>query len=152
MAYNTQYYSTEGGGDYKAFLEHFKKQAEGTDRPLVFNTRVNCTVFKNARTGRGHLILVNTRKDSGTTKNGERVTKLEIVDPNEAERRRALSEAVRDEVEVTKEADQETSVHSALGGRKRRTNTQRADSSRNSKSATAVTKSKIRRVKDVFDD
>ena len=107
MAYNTHYYSTDGGGDYKAFLDHFKKQAEGRDKPLMFNTRVNCTVFKKAKAGRGHLVLVNTRKSDGTTKNGERTNKLEVVDPNEAERRHALSEAVREEVEVTKEAEKE---------------------------------------------
>ena len=149
MAYNTHYYSTDGGGDYKAFLDHFKKQAEGSDKPLMFNTRVNCTVFKKAKSGRGHLVLVNTRKCDGTTKNGERTNKLEVVDPNEAERRRALSEAVREEVEVTKEAEKEKNAHSALGSRKRRTTTH-TDSSR--KNALVATKSKIKRVKDIFDD
>ena len=89
---------------------------------------------------------VNTCKSDGTTKNGEGVTKLEVVDPNEAERRRALAEVVREELEITKEAGKDKNVHSALGSRKRRTNT-RTDSSK--KGALSAAKSKIKRVKDI---
>ena len=135
-----KYYSTEGGSDYKAFLEHFKKQAEGRDRSPLLNTyhsrrRSSCA---------GRLILVNTKKSNGATQNGDSTDKIEVVDPNEAERRRALSEAVREEVEVTKEVDSAKNAHFTQGSRKRRTP--------DNKSARAATKIKIKRVKDIFDD
>lgn len=138
------YYSAEGGGDYKAFLEHFKKQAEGLDRPVVFNTKNNFTTYGYSRAGRSHLILVNTKSKPSEQ---DKVHRLEIVDPNESERRRAVAEIVREEAEVTKGVEKLEKPHSRVGAHKRRTNTHH-----NNNTAIASVKSKIRRVKDVFDD
>ena len=139
MADTPKYYSTEGSSDYKAFLEHFKKQAEGSDRGPLFN--IYRSKRRSARVGR--LILVNTKKSHSDTSRDDS-DKIEVVDPNEAERRRALSEAVREEAEVTKEVDRVKNTHSAKGSRKRRTS--------DNKSVRAATKTKIKRVKDIFDD
>ena len=135
-----KYYSTDGSGDYKAFLEHFKRQAEGSDRLSLLNRQ--CSKVRSQR--RGRLILVNTKKSQGVTSHGDTTDKLEVVDPNEAERRRALSEVVREEAEVTKEVERVKNAHSAKGARKRRLDV--------NKSARAAAKTKIKRVRDIFDD
>jgi len=140
MNNDTRYYSTEGGGDYKAFLDHFKRQAEGTSRSRFLNT----SRAKRGGCARGRIILVNTKRASGTNAKGDSTAKLEVVDPNEAERRRALSEAVREQSELTKAVENLENTHSLPGARKKR--------SAHKGAATSVTKSKIRRIKDVFDD
>lgn len=143
MSREPDYYSTEGGEDYKAFLEHFKRQAETSSRPVLLNSRTGGIGFGRGRIGRGHLILVETGRNKGTTKNGTGFTKIESVDPNEAERRRAVDQAAKDESEMSKEAETMKYSHSTGGSRKRKTD---------SKGSTSKTKSKIQRAKDVFDD
>jgi len=141
MNNDARYYSTEGGGDYKAFIEHFKRQADGSSRSRFLNTASRA---KRGGCARGRIILVNTKRDSGTSIKGDSTAKIEVVDPNEAEKRRALSEAVREQTELTKAVEDLENTHSVPGTRKKRTAKKGA--------ATLVTKSKIRRVKDVFDD
>ncbi|NJL55214.1 hypothetical protein HC928_08520 [bacterium] len=153
MSTDSRYYSTEGGGDYKAFVDHFKRQAEGAAAPVMLNTRHIGRSFRNARAGRARLVLVDTKKDQGTTKKGELTGKLEIVDPNEAERRRALSEAAREEVAVDKERQKATSAHSAIGKRQRQSTSQaEPTAAKRQRSAIAVAKSRVKRVKDIFDE
>lgn len=151
---NTAYYSTEGGGDYKAFVDHFKKQAEGTRTAMLLNSISGAPAFRKTRAGRSRLILVDTRKDRGAMKNGEITGKIEIVDPNEAEKRRALGEAVREEMVLDKESKQLKTAHSVVGKRKTQTSSREGEpsSKRRQKSAIYVAKSKVKRVKDIFDE
>lgn len=144
MAFDPKYYSTEGNGDYKAFLDHFKKQAEGSYKPVLFGTKTGGVNYKKGKVGRGHLILVNT-KDNATTnkKNDGSMPKIEIVDPNEAVRRRAVTQAAKEESMVSKEVSSQGRSQSTPRGQKRKTD---------SSNSAAVKKSKIRRVKDIFDD
>ena len=77
----------------------------------------------------------------------DKVHRLEIVDPNESERRRAVAEVVGKEAEVAKGVEKLEKPHTRVGTHKRWTNT-----CHNNNTAIASVKSKIRRVKDVFDD
>lgn len=143
MAGYPEYYSTEGGGDYKAFLEHFKRQAEATAKPVLLNSRTSGIGFRRGKIGRGNMVLVETQKDMGTTKNGTQMSKIESVDPNEAERRRAVDEVVREEADISKVTETLKNAHSTSGKRKRKID---------NKGSSINIRSKIQRTKDVFDD
>jgi hypothetical protein len=113
---NTSYYATDGGFDYETFADHFMKQAEGENKPLLVQNMTNMATFsKSDNGGRGRIVLINTRKDNNKLAKGATVAKLEVIDPAEGARRRAVAEV------HNKEADKTTSTHSRTSKRKRNT-------------------------------
>jgi len=144
-----KYYSTEAGSDFRAFVEHFRRQADGSERPVIFHDKKSLTSVRNARANRSNLIMVKVRNDEGTTKSGAPVKKIEVVAPSEGEKKRAMAEIVREEVEMTKAVEDYENAQSAIGSRKRKTPSS-ADS-RPKQAATASATKKVRRIKDIFD-
>ena len=121
MAYRSAHYSTETSGDFKTFVDHFKRQAQGSDKAVFINNKPNMTSFGNTRANKSSLILVGLNKEIGSSKEGYPIAKVEVVDPSEGIRRRALSEAIRDENELTRTTDQCGNHHSMPAPRKRKT-------------------------------
>lgn len=137
MSLNTYFYALEGG-DYTAFLEHFRRQSRGQDKQHINRRGTRC------RTNR--LVLVNATPDKNTTTEGKTVPKLEIVDQNEAIRRRAESQMLNSEIAIKTHTDQ-PSGQSNTGPRKRRLPTKAVK-----KAAVSSTKAKVKRAKDAFDE
>lgn len=130
MSLHTYYYALEGG-DFSVFLDHFKKQADG-DKESIINRR---------KGRRGNLIVVDSTPDKASTKSGKDVPKLEVVTPNEANRRRAEAEVKSEEI---KTLTHQSPSQSTPTGRKRQVKLE--------KKATANSKAKVKRVKDAFDN
>ena len=137
------YFSLDGVVDYKKFLSHFQTQAEGKDKPVLFHAPNSwAKTTKNSKP----LVIVDLA-DSGGIKGGKsEKPKIEVVDPTEAERLRALGEMKREGKKTQNGVDNGIKgrpagpkSHSVSGigkGKKKRAN---------------KAYSKIKRAKDVFD-
>ena len=147
MANNTQFYALNGGLDYKTFLRHFEKQAEGTNRPQLINGITSSPWAKTK--GNGHLVLVDiSNGNEHPFAMGDSLPKLEIVDPSEAERRRAVSD-MQAELAVI-EGDNPSNKQTPKGNGKKRA-LSRA-SAKSGKIIESSVNAKVRRVKDIFDE
>ena len=139
---NTSYYATDGGFDYETFLDHFMKQAEGENKPMLVHNMTNAVTFqKSDSSGRGRIVLINTRKDNNKLAMGSSVAKLEVIDPAEGARRRAVAE-VHD-----KERESTAAGHSTSSKRKRNTSP-----TPQKKKKKAAKKSGTNHTGDIFDD
>lgn len=147
MTHNMAHYSTNGGVDYKAFLDHFRKQAEGTQGPMLVPSVHSGATVRNKR-GHVPLILVSLN-DNKHKPHPDNLPKLEVVDPNEAERMRAMSDLA---LEADPSKEDETTVLSHSMTRIGRKRTHNSNSQRKKKKQTAAVNSKIKRARDVFDD
>ena len=112
----TSYYATDGGFDYETFADHFLKQAEGENKPLLVHNMTNMATFsKSDNGGRGRIVLINTRKNKEKLAEGGTIAKLEVIDPTEGARRRAVAEV------HNKERGSTANLHSRASKRKRKT-------------------------------
>lgn len=142
--YKNNYYSLDGGLSYKTFLKHFKDQARGKQRRVIIpyngkNSRFNYPHVQSS------IVLVDLQ-DRNVKKEYEAETpKVEIVEPTEAERKRAVEEIRRD-----LEEEREVTTNRSISARN-------AHSSRNSRKRSSKkppsrgVSSRVKRTKDVFD-
>ena len=95
-----------------------------------------------------NLVLVKIKKKNhGSTKTGQITSKIEVVDPDIAEDRRAMAQLIRSEGELSNAVEAYQSTHSVPDSRKRKSHT----SSKNKKAQVKSVRTKINRVKDIFD-
>lgn len=139
------YYSTEGALNYNRFLNHFRNQAQGTGKPVIINAQRNppSRKMRNSKA----LVLVDTAERDGESKGSGSRPKVEIVDPNEAEKRRAVGEMAQQKKDQSRDATQKKAV-------KRRSNHPKQHSTagnRQVKRSSNSSGSKVKRVKDIFD-
>ena len=139
MSRTETHYSADMGGDIKAFINHFKKQAEGSERPFIISNRPCFTSVRNCRTSSPGLVLIDTRKVEEKEK-GHSEVRVEMIDPSEGARRRAMGEIVRQETEMSNMTDDYNKTHSPLNKRKRK-----------SKQIQQAVDKKIKRARDIFD-
>jgi hypothetical protein len=99
------------------------------------------TFQKSDSSERGRIVLINTRKDNNKLAMGSSVAKLEVIDPAEGARRRAVAE-VHD-----KERESTAAGHSTSGKQKRNTSP-----TPQTKKKKAVKKSGTNHTGDIFDD
>lgn len=128
----TNYYTLQGGVGYKAFLDHFKHQAEGqrqSDIRLVSNTVGQIQTNKGLR-----LRLVKLTSENAVND----IPKLEVIDPNEAVKNRAASELKR---EISDNAPPSANIAQSAVRRRRRKNI----------STTQAASKAVKRARDVFD-
>ena len=91
MADNAKYYSFNKGVDYDILLKHFKGQADGSVAPYLTSSRFhNKRTYANSHTRR--IIIVNKPKTNTKTTNEKDISTGDVIDPTEAQRRRALNE------------------------------------------------------------
>lgn len=143
-AHSNGYYATDGGLDYETFQKHFEKQSEGKITSMMMNNATSLTTLKKmTNTGRGRLVLISmTGKDKDIQAQGQNVGKLEVIDPTEAARRRAVDAAKEESVKYN---DFEDENHSSQGGQKRHKSPQ-------SKGGRKKVKATDNRARDIFDD
>lgn len=132
----TEYYTLQGGVGYKTFLDHFKHQAAGqhqaqiTVEPLYTGGRQK----RENRRSRLRLVKLATETTPSDT------PKVEVIDPNEAIKNRAVSQLKHnlagDNVTANSEAAQSTT-------RQRR---------RNNPGSKAAASKAVKRARDVFDN
>lgn len=145
MSNTDTHYSTEAGGDVKAFIAHFRRQAEGKENPIIINNRRSVTCVRNSRAVKSGLILVDISKENGNSGKGNDGPRVELIDLSEGTRRRAMGEIVREQTEMSNVTDNFKESHSSPSNRKRKTS-----SKKNQQIQQSVNK-KVKRVKDIFD-
>ena len=143
-AYDKKYISQNAGLSYNAFLRHFQDQAKGSASIRLLGksspTRGLKSKFATPLCHEG-FILVDTADKNISNKKGEVILRLEIVDPNELARRRALEDLSQQEqdkktaTEGTKTIKKRKRAHSSSNDRKTR-----VTNASNKKAATAVRK------------
>lgn len=151
MAYSDhKYYSTDGALSYNRLLKHFKDQANGARNVGLMSDH---GAIRDTRSGmrrprfRGSLVLVDMgdKKDT-VNQRGEHVPKVEVIDHTEADRRRAVAQATKENRQVNNGDVQKKpqSRNHRQGGntRKRRKPTTSKDT---------PTKQSTKRAKDIFD-
>ena len=144
MARNVKgYYSLDGVVDYKKFLKHFQSQAEGRDKAVLFNGSQNRG--KKSKITRP-LVVVDLADTSNIADNKAEKPKIEVVEPTEADRLRAVGEIKRE----SKYSD--SLARNTIKGRSssKRNHSTSGDGKVNSNNKRKVV-SKVKRAKDVFD-
>ena len=150
-AFHKKYISQNAGLSYRAFLAHFQDQARGAHSVrLLGKSPVTRGLKSRFATPLCHdgLILVDQTDRDIENKRGESIPRLEIVDPNEMGRRRALDEMSQREQDKKTASDGVKRVkktkraHSSSGSRKRRTTSPRRKRKKTQKN----------KLKDLFDE
>lgn len=94
-AYTKKYFSMDAGLNYKHLLKHFKDQAEGRQSILLIknpeSTNNSDSIKNNFKRQSVHsgLVLVDMGGNNDVKEN--EMPKVEMVDPTEGDRRRALA-------------------------------------------------------------
>jgi len=151
-AFQQKYIAQDAGLSYKAFLDHFQNQAKGPQNTAVLPNNTGGLKSK-LTTPLCHdgFILVDMSDKNIKNELGETLPRLEVVDPNELIRRRALDELSQQQQDKNIAADGTKSTkirkrpHSSSNGRKTRIST-------SSKKKRAEVKKLVNRVKDLFDE
>lgn len=138
-------YSVEPQGNLKAIINHFKRQAEGTGKPLIIDTTPSLTSFRNGRANKSDLILIDTTYDISHSNKNTNMPKIEMVDPSEGARRMAMGKLIREETEISNATDDYKSNHSPP--RKRQSKTSLVKT----KQIQASANKKVKRARDIFD-
>ena len=152
-AFDKKYFTLDGGLSYKKFLKHFKDQAKGTQKLILLQDSGRSVDSKGpfkTPTTHGSLVLVDLADHVEKNDSGQ-LPKVEVVEPTEADRRRALDQVqieAHDRKTATAGLTKPTAIpnggHSKTGSRK--------GQNRKRKNATASTAKKvIKRSKDFFD-
>lgn len=151
--FDGKYFSAEGGLSYKNLLQHFKNQAHGKrDISLIehFTSRGG-DAKKRFRQPyvHGSLVLVDLGKPSEVVNtHGEKQPKVEVFDPSEGIRRRALEQVIDER--SNKSLDAEGNAQSSAASRKGNTGKRKANLKSGSSSKKSA-KSTIKRAKDIFE-
>lgn len=143
---------------YKTFLKHFRDQANGAQgMVLISDPSKRAAQMKKSLTmpsvASGSLVLVDFAEKENENERGETLPKIEIVDPSEGDRRRALDEVAQEQADEA-EADslQQQRIkpgggtkrgHNSSGGRRGRNNSPKRKKAANSA---------VKKVKDLFDN
>ena len=148
MTDKTQHYSLNRGIDYDVLLKHFKNQADGVinHRSTTSRPRNNHSCIKAYG---GRIIMVN--KPKKTTKT---LDKVEVIDPTEAQRLRALHDIETEVADINTEHKTQP-AHSILSGVNSKTSGKRQLSRKSllekRKKVRKTVDKVIQRTKDVFD-
>lgn len=137
------YFTLDGGLSYKSVLKHFHDQAHGKQKMyLIPNNRQSSRNPKS-------LVLLDLADNHPEQNNATNQPKIEVIDPAEAERKRALGQLERDtmddlegSVNATNSEKSIKNLHSMQGSRKSNT--------RKRKITQEAVRQKVKRVKDVF--
>ena len=127
-----EYYALQGGVGYKAFLDHFKHQAAGLHQHGIALTPGANMRYQRARNRGSRLRLVKVANESGS----KDPPKVEVVDPNESVKNRALSDLKR---EISDKTETGANIPQSTAARRRRNNVNNAASKA------------VKRARDVFD-
>lgn len=112
-AFEKKYFSSEGGLNYKALLKHFKDQANGHQNVLAIRSPSQGkssvggddglrTRF-NRPTVHSGLVIVDMAKNGSRDDDYDEddAPRVEVIDPTEAQRRRALDRLVQERKDKT---------------------------------------------------
>lgn len=157
--FDRDYFSLDGGLNYRKFVEHFKNQAKkGFWTATLTNNQSKNGNFKSRFTGpsnRGSVVIVDLadRDEKNVNKNGDKMPRVEVVDPAEAERRRALDRVALENRDKkiskrglrTKGEAIKRKVHSGAGKRKNHYGKSKGNPT---KAATNI----VKRARDIFDN
>lgn len=145
-AYDKRYFAMDGGLNYKNILKHFKDQAAGRQSIILIknpdsdnNGESLKSNFKRQPVHAG-LVLVDMADNSDVKKN--EMPKLEMVDPTEGDRRRALAKLSQE--------SKDKKMASSTSGIKTYGKGKRAHSSLSSDQKSV--KKTVKKTKAVFDD
>ena len=154
--FHKNYFALEGGLSYKTFLKHFKDQANGTRTAVLMSNRGKNGSAKSGFGGpsvRGSLVLVDLAdREENVNNDGEKMPRIEVVDPTEAERRRALDRVAlesSDKKVAKQESERKGNVikkrnHSATG-------TGKSQNKKRKSASNTVTRKIVKRARDIFD-
>lgn len=158
-AFANKYFALDGGLSYHTFLKHFKAQASGEGRlTLLKQDRGDKCLKTYCRKGSstGSLVLLDlSDQPTGGGNKRQELPKIEVVDPAEADRRRALDQVEmevrdRDIARLTYGAQGPDRAHYAAGRSKKKSSNNKRSSNTNT-ATTATAKKLVKKVKDVFD-
>lgn len=130
----TDYYTLQGGMGYKTFLDHFRHQAEGVNQPGLVLTSGGNAGYQRCKSKMSRLRLVKLATESAPSE----PPKVEVVDPNEAMKNRAVAELKRD---LSNNTAVPPNSSQSKTGRRRRDNP----------TSTSAAKRAVKRALDVFD-
>lgn len=141
-----QYFALDGGVGYKKILQHFREQALGKGKTRIIPSPA---YDKRRPRNKNQMVLIDLA-DTPETDNKDKdvMPKIEVMDPVEAERKRAMDQLQR-EIEEKRDTENPpkrrrppTTSHSRKDLRKTNTNKRR-------KRDTVQTV--VKRTKDIFD-
>ena len=146
-----KYFSAEGGLSYKNLLKHFERQAKGEQNLTLmrdYKYKGNAAAKFRRPTLHGSLILVDVGAENDIVNSqGEKQPKVEIFDPTEGIRRRAV-EQVHDEQQRDKTTSTikkpQSSKHRQQGSTSKRKASTSAKPKKSSNKA-------IKRARDIFE-
>jgi hypothetical protein len=153
MADKSQYYSLSRGVDYDILLKHFKNQADGVMTQHIITSRQgsnnSCTKVRM-----GRIIMVNKPKKGTKTVHDKTLDKVEVIDPTEVQRLRALNDIEVEVADINVERKIQP-AHSILSGASSKTSGKRQFSQKSiiekRKKLKKTVDKVIQRTKDVFD-
>ena len=148
MTDNIKYHSINKGVDYDILLKHFKGQAEGATAPYLTSSRFhNKRTYANSHTHR--IIIVNKPRNTKTT-NDTDISAIDVIDPTEAQRLRALKDLEVAATNITTEQKTHP-AHSVMSRANSKRHTIHKTSAEKRKKLKKTVDKVIQRAKDVFD-
>lgn len=143
-----RYYSAETAVDYKVFLEHFKKQAQGNNSVSLLPSYLSRNAYR--KNPGSSIVIIDRPRPETTSARGQHMPSIEIVDESEASRRRAESELEREieqtDISTGNAAGPSHSTSAPSAGRT-------GNGQRSRKRQVQLTgKARVKRVKDLFDN
>jgi len=160
-AFNKKYFTVEGSLSYKKMLKHFKEQAGGGHSVILISNASKSDDLRtrfNRPSVTGGVVLIDMADDaekSNKKKRSDELPKVEMVDPTEADRRRALDK-LAEEQHDKRLAQGASSTHGNIKGNGKGKNGQSAKSNSAGTNGGKRKQSQVNRVvkktKELFDD
>lgn len=150
--FKSPYFALDGGLNYKAVLNHFQDQSKGVQKINLIHSNRDSNGSNRKQKSRNSLVLLDLA-DPEKPKDSKQQPKIEVIDPTEAERKRALGQLEMEATEIgqvkkakkiSKARNPAPNGHSTQSNRPRQTKKRQA-------TAQKIVNQKVKRAKDIFD-
>lgn len=140
------YFALEGGLNYKAVLKHFRDQAEGKKNINFIHTNGS----QRKQKGKSSLVVLDLADpDSNKKATPDQQPKIEVIDPTEAERKRALGQLAKEASEILENSTNQAAAN--INGHSPANSRQRQNKKRKALATQKIISKKVKRAKDIFD-